>query len=259
MAAFDSSKILAETFVGHVEYHETLESTNALAVELLPDLQNMAPALVLTSQQTAGRGRGSNQWWASSGALTFSVVINEADLKLPHDRISIVALAVGLGVRNIVALYADGRSVTVKWPNDVLVSGRKVCGILVERHMAGDHATLVIGVGVNVNNSLANAPVDVQQKAVSVFDLTARSADLTEFLVSVLRSIEAALQQLRHRERELFAELNANSCLNDREVKLQVGGETIVGFCRGIDSDGCLVLESVSGMRRVNAGTVIAW
>lgn len=259
MSGFDSARIVKETSVNHVEYHETLDSTNKLAVEILPELIPLTPALVLTASQTAGRGRGSHHWWATSGALTFSLVLNAADLGLPAERLPLVSLATGLAVREVLASLVPTRKVCVKWPNDILIGEHKVCGILIEQHSSGNSTALIAGVGINVNNSLADAPVDVQQRAVSLFDLTARSHDLSDVLVRLLQQMESRMLQLRDRDREMFAELNSNSILTGRTVSVQAGDRRVTGLCRGIDSDGCLLVENGSGVNRLTAGTVLDW
>lgn len=259
MSNFEPAEIVRGTCINHVEYHETLDSTNTLAVELLDDLLPLAPSLVLTADQTAGRGRGSNQWWASAGALTFSLVLDVNHLSLPGDRLSLVSLAVGLGVRNAISASVPDRGVCVKWPNDVLIGQHKVCGILVEQHSAQHGTALIIGVGLNVNNSLAAAPTDVRQRAASIFDLTAETKDLNQLLIVLVRHLEKGISQLQNRQMEMFAELNSVSCLNGREVSVQLGEELIAGFCRGVDSDGCLLLEGDGHLHRLNAGTVVEW
>ncbi len=259
MTSFDLSRITRETDVQHVEYHESLDSTNKLAREILSDLIPLSPTVVLTSNQSAGRGRGANSWWATSGALTFSLVLDVADLGLSPDRLPIVSLATGLAVRNVIADLVPASSVTIKWPNDVLVGGAKICGILTEQHSVDGNSAIVIGVGVNVNNSLAPAPEDVRQRATSVFDLSNAHHDLTDTLVSLLPRIYQAIRDLRGRQAALLAELNSHSFLNGRSVSLQVGQATTNGLCRGIDDMGCLVIDDGSDCHRFNAGTVIEW
>ena len=84
----------------------------------------------------------------------------------------------------------------IKWPNDVLLNERKVAGILTEQISVAGLPALIIGVGVNVNNSLQGAPDGVQQRATSVFDATGESIDLTELLISILNAIDQSINEL---------------------------------------------------------------
>ena len=259
MTSFDLSRITRETGVQHVEYHESLESTNKLAREVLFDLLPLCPALVLTANQTAGRGRGANSWWATSGALTFSLVLNVADLQMSADRLPLVSLATGLAVRNVIADLVPGSSVSIKWPNDVLVGGAKVCGILTEQHAVDGRSALVIGVGINVNNSLAPAPEDVRRRATSIFDLRDGHHDLTAILIGLLPEIVKTIGSLRDRQRAVLSELNAHSLLNGLKVTIQVGEVTTIGLCRGVDESGCLVIDDGTDVQSFNVGTILDW
>ena len=85
MSAFDTAQIHQQCGLKHVEFHPTLESTSKLAQELSAQLALLTPALVLAETQTAGRGRGDHSWWASDGALTFTLVLDLAATSLPPE------------------------------------------------------------------------------------------------------------------------------------------------------------------------------
>lgn len=259
MTVFDLHRIRGETDLGHLEYHQTLDSTNQLAIQLLPDLQPLCPALVLAAEQTAGRGRGSNAWWASAGALTFSLVVDPVRAGIPAHRVPMLSLAVGTAVRRALTTFAGSADLRIKWPNDVLLNERKVCGILTEQHLIDGHSLLIVGVGVNVNNSLQFAPPDVRQRATSLFDATADSHDLTTVLIAVLQSIQACCRELVDQHDAWLAELNRHSVLSGRRVVVLAGEKTWRGTCCGIDHCGALLLQTESGIQAVMAGTVVDW
>lgn len=259
MTVFDTDRIRRETDLGHLEYHQTLDSTNRLAVQLLPDLQPLCPALVLTAEQTAGRGRGSNSWFASSGALTFSLVMDPEQARIPADRVPMLSLAVGTAVRQALTDFAGQGILQIKWPNDVLLNDRKVCGILMEQHSVDGRSLLIVGVGVNVNNSLQVAPPDVRQRATSLFDVTADSHDLTSVLIAILQAIGVSCRELVEQHAAWLSELNRHSVLTGRRVVVQAGEKTWRGTCCGIDHHGGLLLQTETGIQSVMAGTVVDW
>jgi BirA family biotin operon repressor/biotin-[acetyl-CoA-carboxylase] ligase len=185
--------------------------------------------------------------------------LNAADLELSPDRLPLVSLATGLAVRNVIADLVPDSPVTIKWPNDVLVGGAKICGILTEQHAVDGRSAIVVGVGINVNNSLAPAPEDVRQRATSVFDLCDGHHDLTDTLIRLLPQIDSTIGSLRDRQTALLAELNSHSYLNGRSISLQMGRSTTNGLCRGIDDSGCLVIDDSNTIHRFNAGTVTNW
>ncbi|MGV2334433.1 MAG UNVERIFIED_CONTAM: biotin--[acetyl-CoA-carboxylase] ligase [Planctomycetaceae bacterium] len=130
---FDIARLLRETSLQHIEYHPTLESTSTLAAELLEPLLQCAPSLVLTAEQTAGRGRKGNAWWSAAGALAFTLVLRGDELPIPTARRPLLSICAGLAVRNALAAFATAAPLSIKWPNDVLSESRKICGILVEQ------------------------------------------------------------------------------------------------------------------------------
>jgi BirA family biotin operon repressor/biotin-[acetyl-CoA-carboxylase] ligase len=256
---FDLARIIKESSIRHVEYHEELESTNTMAIELLGPLLDHSPALVLTGKQTAGRGRKGNSWWSSTGALTFTVVIDAHELQLDASRRPLVALASGLAVRDVLHEQFPDGEFQLKWPNDVLTANRKICGILVEQHGSESRQGILIGIGININNSLAGAPSDVFQRATSLYDLTGHSFDLTDCLIKVLQRLDFRISQFSTQPRLALSDANRHNVLNGRVVSLQVGDDKHSGECHGIDEDGQLVLQTQHDLLRINSGVVLAW
>jgi len=259
MTSFDLPRIRRETRLRHVEYHDCVASTNQLANQLLPDLEPLCPALVLAATQSAGRGRGTNSWWSTTGALTFSLVVDPSELSLSAKRMPLMSLAVGVAVRRVLAAMIQNGVVSIKWPNDILLNERKVCGILTEQHAVNGRPLVIIGVGINVNNAMHGAPDEVRQRATSLFDATGDSVDLTTLLIAVLNGIENALAELCDASNVLLAELNRHSILNERTVAIQVGDDRRSGVCQRINEHGALVLQSASGVETLISGTVVEW
>jgi len=202
---FDRDRILSDSDIRHIEYHDTLPSTNTTAVELLGPLLDNAPALVLTTRQSAGRGRKGNLWWSSGGALTFSWVVDDAHLPVSIERRPMVSLAAGLAVRDALLILMPSCPFVLKWPNDVLIGDRKVCGILVEQHSVGQRQAVIIGIGVNVNNSMRDAPSEIAQRATSLFDLEGHTFDLSTVLIAILRRLTFRINQLTTQPRLALA------------------------------------------------------
>jgi BirA family biotin operon repressor/biotin-[acetyl-CoA-carboxylase] ligase len=278
----DQCSILRDTFVRDVDSHATLSSTNTRAMELaqLPDLTT--PLLVITERQTAGRGRGDHAWWSNDGALTFSLVLelehfstSSSPLRtggegfgrevrgpsagLRPETWSRVALAAGVAVCDVLADLLPGTPLGLKWPNDVFLAGRKVCGILTEIPASRPPVPqrLVIGVGINVNNSFSTAPPELRQVGVALCDVAERELDRTEVLVHVLRRIEAHLWSLAKADPELPARWRELSLLTDRQVAVQQGSRRVEGRCIEIDNAGALVLDTPFGRQRMFGGTVV--
>lgn len=256
---FDLNAISQQTSLRHIEFHESLDSTNRLAIDLLKDLLELSPSLVLTNEQTAGRGRGSNSWWASAGALTFSLVVDFADCNVAAEHRSFVSLAMGLAVRSVVAQRVPQRSVNIKWPNDVLVDDRKVCGILVEQHSVENQTAIIVGVGCNVNNSLTNAPVEVQQRATSMFDISGDSLSMDEVLIEIINAFDKQCGRIAATPDELIADINRHNVLTNRNVTLNTETAQHTGRCLGVNDNGALLLQCLEGPKSFLSGSIESW
>jgi len=255
---YDLDRIRDHGYLRRFEFHAELGSTNDLAIERLAAGDVELPFLVLTARQTAGRGRGANRWWASEGALTFSLAVAANALRLAPARWPQVSLAVGLAVHDVLSMHAPETAPRLKWPNDVYVEGRKVCGILVEMPPVRPEP-IVIGVGLNVNNAFASAPSELREKATSLSEAAGRIFDRTDVLLSLVERIAAQLTLLAD-DNPCLAERWLPACLLEGStVEIESAGRPIVGRCLGIDADGALVLDTAEGRQRIFSGVVVRY
>jgi BirA family biotin operon repressor/biotin-[acetyl-CoA-carboxylase] ligase len=258
---FDLARISASGLVDRIDYHESLPSTNDRALEMAAHGDVKLPLLVLAERQTAGRGRGANRWWSADGALTFSLVVEADAGRLPPDRRPQVALVAGLAVCEALQSLAPSADMRVKWPNDVYLGGRKVCGILSES-VPGWRDRLVVGIGINVNNSFQEPRVaGLNETATSLIDHDGVSRNLTSTLVEVLDRFD-----FRWREflggcfPSLAGQYRQRCFLTGRTVTIeQADGARHIGLCRGIDDDGALCMRSEMSEFRAVSGTISHW
>ncbi len=250
----DLERIRQRTFVRAVEYHREIESTNTRALRLAEEGSLSLPALVLADLQTAGRGRGGHGWWSAPGALTFSVI-------LPRDALAAdrcwpqVSLTAGLAVCDALQQVRPGLEIGLKWPNDVYVRSRKICGILVELSSRAP-ARLVVGVGLNVNNSAAQAPPALSDSAIALIDVTGYACDLTTVLISILQQLAGQLSTLTSARATLAHRWQELCMLTGRTVQVTAGARTTTGTCRGIDESGALLVDTGWGHEPCTSGTV---
>ncbi len=254
----NSEQLRAATFVRHVEIHDELDSTSTRAAELAREISIELPALVVARRQMAGRGRSGKSWWSAEGALTFSLLIEPAAMRIGTSdwpRLSLTtAVAVCDGLRPEVPQSKLG----IKWPNDVYLDNRKVGGILIESPGGAAPAKdrLVIGIGINVNNSLRSAPLDVNANGTSLCDVIDRRLDLQELLVRLLHAFVARSNHLSTLNTELISTWRQLDVLAGRNILLEADGQTIDGNCVEIAHDGALVVDNSSGRRRFYSGSV---
>jgi BirA family biotin operon repressor/biotin-[acetyl-CoA-carboxylase] ligase len=248
-------RIEGQTFVRQVEWFGELGSTNDYALSRAAEVDLVLPRLIWTGRQTAGRGRGSHEWWSAAGALTFSLLIDGPVSGLPAERWPQVSMVTALAVAETLQQFVPEDRIGLKWPNDVQIDDRKVCGILVEvpTSVAG---RLVVGVGLNVANSLRRAPIELQATAVSLVDLLPAAPSPPLVLLEFLHAWHGLTQQLSAGRLNLAERWSPQCVLAHEQVVLTHGHERIEGVCRGITAGGALLLEVRGRLEQFWAGTV---
>jgi BirA family transcriptional regulator, biotin operon repressor / biotin---[acetyl-CoA-carboxylase] ligase len=249
----DVVRILRETSVARAEHHPTLDSTNDRAAWCAAHGAKELPLVVVADQQTAGRGRGSNRWWTGPGGLAFSLLVDAETVAADASRSPLVALAAAVALAEAVAALLPDHTVGIHWPNDVLAARRKVAGILVEVLADRRH---VIGIGLNLNSTLADAPPELRATAGTLRDLSGRHYDPTETLIDLLRRLEREFGELRRDGAAVARRANGFCLERDRLLTLQLGDREITGQCRGIAADGAILLETPAGVQAFFSGAL---
>ena len=206
----------------------------------------------VAEQQTAGRGRQGRAWVSPRGEnLLFSVLVRVA---CPPSRLPPIALVAGLAVRDAVALAAAEATPRIKWPNDVLIDGKKVAGVLVEAITAGSRVqAVVVGVGINVHTR--DFPEDIAERATSIALASRAPPDRAVVLADVLACLDRDLHVVVARGLGLLRmRLEAADSLRGSRVRNDTGDE---GTASGIDDDGRLLVRRDDGVvTRWSAGEV---
>ncbi len=239
----------------HLEWHEQLGSTQDHARELVQAGTLPVPFLIGADLQTAGRGRGKHRWWTGAGALAMSLVVDPSELvgnqstALPPQ----LALAVGVAVCHTLHGVLPRETVGLHWPNDVYVGQRKLGGILTE---ALSPRRVIIGIGLNSNNTLDDAPADLRATAVTLHDLRRAPIDPEALLITLLTELHAALSLLYQSPEILGREFDALCLQRGQMLLLRLGEQHHAGRCLGIAEDGGLLLETESGLQKFYSGTL---
>ncbi len=220
----------------------TMDDVRALAASGLP-----SGTTVVAAEQVRGRGRAGRVWSSPSGGLWMSVLLNPTR---PPDRWGILPLACGAAIADLAnSLGADAG---VKWPNDVLVRGRKLAGVLMEARTATPEAPahIILGVGLNVK------PDGVPSEGISFTEATMRPTTVADILDPVCRALDVRYRAFENgHDDALLAEWRQLSVTLGRDVHAAEPG--IEGRAVGVDDDGALLIETRGGERvRLTAGDV---
>ncbi len=246
---FDLKRIAALPAVADLTYRRTVGSTQDLARDLALGADLPTPALVLAARQTAGRGRGRRRWWSASGSLTFSLVLEPERWGLSAQHGGRLSLATGLACCETIAEAVPSAECGIKWPNDVFLAGKKVCGILIETigPAAGAPARAIVGVGLNANNSLSGAAPEVAASATSLQKERGRDCDMTDLLVGLLDRLWHELRLAAQNDPQQIARWQNVSLLTGRRVTIERSGKSFAGRVLGVDDHGALLLQAAGG------------
>ena len=251
--AFNLLKLRQDTFLESIEYFEQIASTNTAALDRLHSAPELDNVLVLTAKQTAGRGRGNHQWHATKGALTFSLIRHFSNLR--GNDLTTLGLITGIGVTE--ALQELTRSpIRLKWPNDIFVGKKKLGGILIETQKTAPQ-TPVIGIGLNINNSLQqHAPTEVAAASISLIDLIGTTSNLTTVTIRLLHHLDNFYRQLNAKTVDIPARWNPRCMFKGSKVDFVQGEMRYQGSCHGVQSDGALLLEIDGEIRPFYSGSI---
>ncbi len=240
-----------------LEAHATLPSTNARATAWAAEGAEEG-SIVLAEEQTAGRGRHGRTWTSHPGKnLTFSIILRPA---LSADRLGLVILAACVAVCEVVEDVTAPISPAVKWPNDLLLDGRKCCGMLLESSFAGcsrSTPAVVLGVGMNVNQH--TFPPELVSSPTSLLLETGRLIPRAPLLARLLERFEVQYDTLsedggRTARRAYEARLSG---IGEPTTLRFAGTDRIVhGRLHGITHDGALQLDTDAGRQTFHAGEV---
>ena len=259
-------KILVKGDFGkEIIFHESIDSTNTLAMELA---EKGVPhgTVVIADRQLKGKGRLGRTWFSPPKGNIYMSVIVRPEIE-PKDATLLTimsAISCARAVRN-----STGIEVKIKWPNDLMVSERKLGGILTEMKSDQDRIVFaVIGIGINVNASLDAFPSDVRAAAASVIEelrkgkgIKGDSPEISRTLIiaAILNELERWFKVLIKGGRiQLINEWKKLSSTLGRKVKVVSGKDTFSGIAEDIDDEGMLILRLPSGgLKKISAGDVI--
>lgn len=239
----------------NMQHYFTTGSTNDDAMEAA-SAGALEGSVFLAEQQTTGRGRADHKWHsARSAGIHCSVLLRPT---LPPSEVLILALAAGLAVRAAVQEIDARVNPDLKWPNDLLIDGKKFCGILAEMNAEVTRVRhLVLGIGINVNQT--SFPADLRDSATSLRMATGTVWSRVDLCAALLKSLNREyrdLQENAHARESVLRRFSEQSS-SVRGVQVHVDeNEGFEGVTEGLDSRGFLQVRTEQGLRTVLSGTV---
>jgi BirA family transcriptional regulator, biotin operon repressor / biotin---[acetyl-CoA-carboxylase] ligase len=241
----------------NVERHAEVTSTNDLARERIfqcwADNMRIQSLAFTAERQTFGRGQHGRRWESPTGGLYLSAIVHDLEPRLRPHLALIAGVAVGYALRDVIDL-----PVQLRWPNDVVVEGKKLGGILCEAVALEGRWGGIVGIGLNVNTRLERLPPEVRSRSTSVFELMGRSTSLDHVELFVLARLSDVLRQVRFERLAPVANRFAQwDALSGHQVIVEIDGRTVEGLASGITEEGFLRVDSEQGETIIERGTLL--
>jgi BirA family biotin operon repressor/biotin-[acetyl-CoA-carboxylase] ligase len=239
---------LETSFVGKpLIYYRRVSSTNDVGKELAKKGVTEG-TVILAETQTKGRGRLGRKWVSPSGGLWFSLILRPKIKPKDLPQLTFMAAtAIAKTLRSLYKLRAQ-----IKWPNDILVNNRKVCGILTEGHTINETVEFaVVGVGINVNLEVKAFPSTIRSIATSLQKELGKSVDREKLLCSLLMQIENSYLTWRKEGfKSILKEFRMLAMFLGKHVRISVFDERIMGIAEDLDETGALIVRLPDGTRK---------
>lgn len=244
---------LSTQYIGrNLQYYNSLQSTNTKAFELV--LKNVKNGtVVLTDKQTSGRGRQSNNWFSlPKKSLTFSIILYPDCSINDINKYSIIT---GLAVSEV--LIELNIKPQLKWPNDILINGKKVGGILCESKLSVESIkSLVIGIGLNVNENIEDFPKSLKSTSTTLCSESGKQYKLEIVLADILNKFEYRMSTIDDFENQIIDWEMSSPHLN-KEVSFNYNNQIISGIFKGLTLDGEAILAVDGKEKTYNSGIII--
>lgn len=235
-------------------YYKQLDSTNTEVARLAAEGAAHG-TVVVADAQTSGKGRRGRGWESPAGENIYMSILLRPDC-VP-DRAPMLTLVMAYSVAQVLKEFGFS-DVQIKWPNDLVLSGKKICGILTEMQLKDSEIDyVVVGVGINVNTS--KFPEELKDTATSLYLESGRFFDRKNMVESVASYFEQAYGQFLETQNLSFLKEEYNNMLVniDKEVRVLEPGNEYTAYAQGINSEGELLVRTIDGQeKRIYAGEV---
>ncbi len=214
-------------------------------------------SVIISEKQTKARGRSGKNWESPLGGVWLSLILNP---KVDHSKIPLITLATGVAVENTLKRIGITNA-EIKWPNDILINDKKVCGILTEAITSFNTIEkVIIGVGIDVNMAVENFPEELQENMTTLNDEFGEKIDENQLIKTFLQEFEKISEQFLNEEYEaILKEWRKNAYTIGKIVEIhEPFSKPYDAYVLGISRDGSLVVEKIDGtLSKVISGECI--
>ena len=230
-----------------IRYFQSLSSTNTVAKDCAG--KGVKDGTVIVAEiQTQGRGRSDRHWISPKGGVWLSVILRTKIAAEEAPKITLMAsVAVGRTLHRLWSLESE-----IKWPNDVLIAGKKICGILTEASIAGKHVNaIVVGIGINADFDLEDLPYNLRRSATTLKEILGKHVNREKLICALLKEFEECFELFEKGKIErLLDEWREMAGFLGKRIEVKSFRENWVGKAIDIDESGALIVELDNGVRK---------
>jgi len=241
-----------------IYYYPEIKSSNIMAKEKALHREDgiIEGTLVIAERQSAGKGRLGREWFSPAGGIWLSIILYP---QLPPSYIPRITLMTAVAVVKAIKICTQIES-QIKWPNDILINEKKVCGILTEMSAELDIINwVVVGIGINVNIDDRNFPEDIYQNTTSLKETLGKEVSRVKMIQIFLQEFEKYYESLKSRKfSSILKEWKLYSHTLGRKIKVDMGERMVKGEAININEEGALILKKEdSELIKIISGTII--
>jgi BirA family biotin operon repressor/biotin-[acetyl-CoA-carboxylase] ligase len=236
---------------------QKVESTQTLALEMMKDPESKHGTIIISHEQNSGVGRDGSRWISPQGGLWMSIIIRP-NFKIENGLLLqfVAALAVQETIWSL-----TGLDCTIKWPNDVMIRGKKVCGIITDGSYESatlTYAVIGIGVNINFNDRLINCLIKPRsyRNATTLLSELGYEVNLKQFAKVMIEKFENYYFMLGHSSKEILKNWKRHTDIFGKDVIVIEGDKKFVGKAIDIEMDGGLLLDTSRGLMKIVSGRV---
>ena len=250
---------LSTNYIGkEIYYFPELKSTNIMAKEkVLHRAEGMDEGtLIIAEKQSAGKGRLGREWFSPAGGIWLSIILYP---QLFPSYISRITLMTAVAVVKAIKICTQIES-QIKWPNDILINEKKLCGILTEMNAELDIINwVVVGIGINANIDLRDFPEDIQENTISLKETSGKEISRVKLVQTFLQEFEKYYEKLKRKEfSSILKEWKSCSHTLGKKIIVDIGERIITGEAIEINESGALILKKEDGeLAEIISGTII--
>jgi len=250
---------LSTNYIGkEIFYFPELKSSNRMAKEkALHRAEGIGEGtLIIAERQSGGKGRLGRKWFSPAGGIWLSIILYP---QLPPSYIPRITLVTAVAVVKAIKMCTQIKS-QIKWPNDILINEKKVCGILTEMSAELDIINwVVVGIGINANIDHQKFPEDIQAKTVSLKEVSGKEILRVRFAQIFLQEFEKYYESLKRREfSSILKEWKLYFHTLGRKIRVDMGERIVTGEAVNINENGALILKKEDGeLIKIISGTIL--